>query len=259
MNKLSGIFDTHAHYDDAKFDGEREQILSSMNDAGVSNICNVGADLESSKASVKLASEYDFIYCSVGVHPTCVDDLPNDWLDQIENLAKLDKVVAIGEIGLDYHFPDFSRSGQLDAFEKQLELAQSLEVPVIIHSRDAVEDTVAVLKNFPKVSGVIHCFSGSPQVACKYVEMGWNIGFTGIVTFKNAKKAAEAAKVVPNDRIVIETDCPYMAPEPFRGSRCDSRMLVFVASKIAQIKGMLPQEFVDMTRKNAFNLYKIDL
>ena len=257
MNELSGIFDTHAHYDDVKFDGERDQILLSMHDAGVSNICNVGADLESSRASVELAGKYDFVYCSVGVHPTCVDNLPDDWLNQVENLADSDKVVAIGEIGLDYHFPGFSKSRQFEVFEKQLELAMSISAPVIIHSRDAVEDTVAVLKNFPRVSGVIHCFSGSPQVACKYVEMGWNVGFTGVITFKNAKKVAEAAKVVPNDRIVIETDCPYMAPEPFRGSRCDSRMLTFVASKIAQIKGMLPQELVDMTRKNAFNLYKL--
>ena len=259
MNKLSGIFDTHAHYDDVKFDEDREQLLASMHDAGVSYICNVGADLESSRASVELVSEHDFMYCSVGIHPTCIDNLPKNWISQVENLAKLDKVVAIGEIGLDYHFPDFSRSGQLEVFEKQLEFAQSVGVPVIIHSRDAVEDTMAVLKNFPKVSGVIHCFSGSAQVACKYVEMGWYIGFTGVVTFKNAKKTADAARVVPNDRLVIETDCPYMAPEPFRGSRCDSKMLAFVASKIAQIKDMSPQEVVDMTRKNALSLYRISL
>lgn len=257
MNNLAGIFDTHAHYDDVKFDENRDDLLSSMNASGVSYICNVGFDLKSSQTSIELADKYGFIYSAVGIHPECVDNLPVDWLNQVENLVGQNKVVAVGEIGLDYHYSGFSKKKQFDVFEKQLDLAQTLNKPVIIHSREAVEDTISILKNFPKISGVIHCFSGSAEVACKYIEMGWYIGFTGVVTFKNAKKAVEAVRVIPIDKIVIETDCPYMAPEPWRGSCCNSKMLISVANKIADIKGLLPQEVVDITRENAFRLYRI--
>lgn len=259
MNNLIGIFDTHAHYDDVKFDENRDDLLSSMNTDGVSYICNVGADLKSSETSIKLANKYEFIYAAVGVHPECIYNLPEDWLNRVEDLSKNDKIVAIGEVGLDYHYPDFSKEKQLDAFERQLDLAQKLNKPVIIHSRDAVEDTISILKNFPGVSGVIHCFSGSAEVAYKYVDMGWYIGLTGVVTFKNAKKAVEVARVIPIEKIVIETDCPYMAPEPWRGSCCNSKMLVSVATKIADIKRLLPQEVVDITRNNAFKLYRLDV
>ncbi len=259
MNNLVGIFDTHAHYDDVKFCDTRDDLLSSMNKDGVSYICNVGSDLKSSETSIELASKYEFIYSAVGVHPESIYDLPHDWLNRVENLAKQDKVVAVGEIGLDYHYPDYSKKKQFDAFERQLDLAKNLKKPVIIHSRDAVEDTISILKNFPEISGVIHCFSGSAEVACKYIEMGWYIGFTGVVTFKNAKKAVEAVRVVPTEKIVIETDCPYMAPEPWRGRCCNSKMLVSVATKIASIKNLLPQEIVDITRKNAFELYRINV
>lgn len=254
-----GIFDTHAHYDDVKFCDIRDDLLSSMNKDGVSYICNVGADLKSSEASIELANNYEFIYSAVGVHPECVNNLPANWLKQIENFTKKDKVVAVGEVGLDYHYPGFSKKKQFDVFEKQLDLAKKLNLPVIIHSRDAVEDTISILKNFPEVSGVIHCFSGSTEVACRYIEMGWYIGFTGVVTFKNAKKAVEAAGTIPVEKLVIETDCPYMAPEPWRGKCCNSKMLVSVANKIADIKGMLPQEIVDITRNNAFKLYRINV
>lgn len=259
MNNLMGIFDTHAHYDDAKFNKNRDELLSSMKANGVSYICNVGSDLKSSETSIELSNNYEFIYSAVGAHPECVDNLPSDWLNLIENLSEQNKVVAIGEIGLDYHYPNFSKKKQFDVFEKQLNLAQKLNKPVIIHSRDAVADTISILKNFPKVSGVIHCFSGSAEVACRYIEMGWYLGFTGVVTFKNAKKAVEAVGAIPIEKLVIETDCPYMAPEPWRGSCCNSKMLVSVANKIAEIKGMLPQEVVDITRNNAFKLYGIDV
>lgn len=259
MNKLVGVFDTHAHYDDVRFGDTRDDLLSSMNKDGVSYICNVGSDLRSSETSIELASKYEFVYSAVGVHPESIYNLPQDWLNRVENFAKQDKVVAVGEIGLDYHYPDYSKKKQFDAFERQLDLAKNLKKPVIIHSRDAVEDTISILKNFSEINGVIHCFSGSAEVACKYIEMGWYIGFTGVVTFKNAKKVVEAVRVVPTEKIVIETDCPYMAPEPWRGRCCNSKMLVSVATKIASIKNLLPQEIVDITRKNAFKLYKINL
>lgn len=259
MDKLSGIFDTHAHYDDERFDGDRDKVLSSMNDHDVSYICNVSSDLKGCKNSLELVNKYDFIYCATGVHPICIENLPSDWIKKLSEYAKCNKVVAIGEIGLDYHYEGYSKSKQIDGFERQMDLAQSLDLPVIIHSREATNDTLDVIRNFPKVSGVVHCFSGSVQTAFTLLDLGWYVGFTGVVTFKNAKKTVEVAKEVPNERFVIETDCPYMAPEPWRGSRCDSTMLVSVANKIAEIKGMSASEVVNITRKNAFDLYRLNL
>ncbi|MDE5852713.1 MAG: TatD family hydrolase [Oscillospiraceae bacterium] len=259
MDKLSGIFDTHAHYDDERFDNDRDKVLSSMNDRGISYICNVSSDLKGCKNSLELADKYDFIYCATGVHPICIENLASDWVKKLSEYAKCNKVVAIGEIGLDYHYEGYSKSKQIDGFERQMDLAQSLDLPVIIHSREATNDTLDIIRNFPKVSGVVHCFSGSVQTAFTLLDLGWYIGFTGVVTFKNAKKTVEVAKEVPNERFVIETDCPYMAPEPWRGSRCDSTMLVSVANKIAEIKDMSASEVVNITRKNAFDLYRLNL
>lgn len=255
--KIQSIFDSHAHYDDERFDIDRDKILKDLPDGGVKKVCNVAADLNSCKLSLDIAEKYPYVYVSSGVHPYCVNNLEKNWIEVVEEYSKHDKVVAIGEAGLDYHYPDFNKKNQWDAFEKQLQLAKSMNLPVIVHSRDAAQDTLDVLKNFSGLDGVVHCFSGSAQIAEKLVSMGFYIGFTGVITFKNAKKAVQAAQVVPDDRLLIETDCPYMAPEPWRGKRCDSLMLTSVLEKLAEIKNCSAQEIANITYKNACDLYKI--
>ncbi len=250
-------FDSHAHLDSRHFDEDREEILEDLKNYSVTRIMNVGCDLRSSRRSVFLADAYDFVYASVGSHPDDAHRVNGELLDRYRELANNPKVRAIGEIGLDYHYEDVPRAQQIIAFEEQIELAEALKLPVIVHMREATEDAMAIVKRHPDLRGVFHCFSGSSDLARWLVDRGWYLGFTGVVTFKNARRALEAVEAIPVDRILIETDCPYMAPEPHRGRRNDSRFVPLVAAKIAQLKDMTPEEMGIQTAKNANTLFRI--
>lgn len=250
-------FDSHAHLDDVRFDGEREEILDSLKDNGVGLVLNVGCDLASSERSVALAERYAFVYAAVGSHPDDADHVDGALLDRYRTLAAHPKVRAIGEIGLDYHYEDVPRAQQIIAFEQQLELAEALKMPVIVHEREAHGDAMDIVRRHPEVRGVFHCFSGSKEMALWLAERGWYIGFTGVLTFKNARRAVEAAQALPLDRILIETDCPYMAPEPYRGRRNDSRYVPLVAKKLAELRGLTPEEAGRQTTENACRLFGI--
>lgn len=256
---LEGIFDSHAHYDDDAFDSDREELISSLSSHGVCAVLNASSDRDSSRNSVELAKKYPFFYCGVGVHPHEADSYQNVIQEELRDFCQLEKTVAIGEIGLDYHYDLSPRDVQKTVFRSQMKLAEELSMPVIIHSREATQDTLEILREFPSVTGVVHCFSGSAETAKELLTMGYYIGFTGVVTFKNARKALEAADVVPLDRLLIETDCPYMAPVPCRGKRCDSTLLPYTVEKLAQVKGITAQELVDAARKNTCRLFRISL
>lgn len=249
------FIDSHAHYDDERFDEDREQLIFSLAEKGVKNVVNIGCTLERSEKSIELAEKYPFMYAAVGIHPSDVGDTPADYLEKLEKWAENPKVVAIGEIGLDYHYEDYDRELQIKFFEEQLDLAEKLGLPVVIHSRNATEDTMNILRRRGKVNGVMHCFSGSAETAKQVLELGMNISFTGVLTFKNAKKALEALAVVPMERLMLETDCPYMAPEPHRGKRCDSSMIVNVINKIAEVKCISQKEIADITAENTRRLF----
>lgn len=254
---MKGIFDSHAHYDDSRFDEDREALLSRIHAEGVEYIMTIGADLPTSQAAVTLAQQHDFIYCAVGVHPEQAGEAPADYLTQLKCLAAERRCRAIGEIGLDYYWAENPpREVQKRFFEEQLLLARELELPVIIHDREAHADTLALLQKY-RPRGVVHCFSGSAEMARQVAAMGMYVGFTGAITFKNARKAPEAAMAVPDDLLLIETDCPYMAPEPYRGHRCDSSMLPRVAERLAEIRGTTPEEILRLTRQNAMRLFGI--
>lgn len=250
-------FDSHAHLDDRRFDDDREIIINDLKNHGVGLIMNIGCDLPSSERSVALAEAYDFIYAAVGSHPDDADHVDGTLIDRYRTLAQNPKVRAIGEIGLDYHYEDVPRAQQIIAFEQQLELAEALKKPVIVHEREAHADAMDIVTRHPDVRGVFHCFSGSAEMALWLVERGWYVGFTGVVTFKNARRALEAVEALPLDRILIETDCPYMAPEPYRGRRNDSRFVPLVAAKIAEIKGISAEEAGRITTDNACRLFGI--
>ena len=250
-------FDSHAHLDDVRFDGDREEIFATLADHEVGLIMNVGCDLPSSERSVALAERYPFVYAAVGSHPDDADHVDGRLLDRYRALAAHPKVRAIGEIGLDYHYEDVPRAQQIIAFEQQLELAEALDKPVIVHEREAHADAMDIVRRHPDVRGVFHCFSGAKELALWLVERGWYIGFTGVLTFKNARKAVEVAQALPLDRILIETDCPYMAPEPYRGRRNDSRYVPLVAKKLAELRGLTPEEAGRITTENARRLYGI--
>lgn len=247
--------DSHAHYDDEQFDADRDELLLRLNKGGVRNIVNIGCTIERSQFSVELAKKYPFVYAAVGIHPEDASDAPSGYLDIIRKMAEYEKVVAIGEIGLDYHFEGFDREMQIRFFEEQLDLAKEMGLPVVIHSRDAAEDTMNILQKRGEVSGVMHCFSGSAETAKQVLALGMNISFTGVLTFKNARRAVEALKVIPLDRLMLETDCPYMAPEPNRGKRCDSGMIVNVIEKIAEIKEVSPELVAEKTMENTMKLF----
>lgn len=237
------LFDTHAHYDDDRFDGDRDALLSSMPGKNVGLIVNPGCDLPSSRMAVDMAQKYDFLYAAVGIHPeNCADFVP-EHIDALRALAGENKVVAIGEIGLDYYWAENPpKELQQEVLRRQLALAQELHLPVIIHDRDAHADTLAIVKEFPAVRGVFHCFAGSVEMARELIKMGWLLSFNGAATFKNAKKAPEVIAAVPLDKLMIETDAPYLTPVPHRGERNDSSYVGLVAAKIAEIKGISPQE-----------------
>ncbi len=255
---ISNIFDTHAHYADHAFDDDRGQILAELPQKGVKYVMLASSSLEDTAENSVLAEKYDYIYAAAGVHPENADSTPADYLEKVRRTAvDSPKVRAIGEIGLDYHYEGYDREKQIVLFEEQLELAKELGLPVIIHSRDAWEDTFQILKKH-RPKGILHCFSGSAETAREIVKLGMYIGFTGVLTFKNAKKALKALAEVPMDRLLLETDCPYMAPVPFRGKRCDSSMIAYTAEKAAEIKGTDVQELVDITCENGKRIYSIE-
>lgn len=253
------LFDTHAHFDDAQFDKDRDTVLKNLKDFNVSNITNIGSSMETSRSSVKLADTYDFVYATVGVHPSEVENLTDADMDELKTLSKHPKVRAIGEIGLDYHYPDDpSPEMQKKWFIRQLDLAQELDMPVVIHDRDSKGECLEILKEKKVSNGVVHCFSGSAQTAKEILELGMMISFTGVLTFKNARRAIEACRAVPLDRLMIETDCPYMAPEPHRGERNFSGYVEFVARKMAEIKEVSYEELCKITSDNAKRFYGIE-
>ena len=256
------IFETHAHYDDAKFDTDREMLLAELPQRGISPVINVGSSIATTKTTLSLAQEYPFLYAAVGVHPSDVDDLNEDTYAWLKQQTTLQKTVAVGEIGLDYYWdkePEI-QAKQRYWFVRQLALAQQADLPVIIHSRDAAEDTMQIMEKAYEdgIKGVIHCYSYSPEMAQEYVKMGYFIGVGGVVTFKNAKKLKETVKEIPLESIVLETDCPYLAPEPFRGKRNCSLYISYVAEKIAELKGISAEEVIRQTEENAKQLYQIN-
>ena len=256
MAELQNIFDSHAHYDDERFDGDRDALLESLPARGVRYIMNAASDLESARTGIALAERYAYVYASAGVHPHEAAKAPDDLAQQLVQLSRSEKVRAIGEIGLDYHYDFSPREKQLEVFELQLQTANELSLPVIIHDREAHADTLRLLQTY-RPRGIVHCFSGSAEMARELIKLGLYIGFTGVVTFKNARRVLEAAQAVPLERMLIETDCPYMAPEPLRGKRCDSSMLVHTAARLAQLKDMDVQTLADITCKNAKTVYAI--
>ncbi len=251
------FFDSHAHLDDRRFDNDRAEILADLKNYGVGLVMNIGCDLKSSLQSVALAHEYPFVFAAVGSHPDDAAQVDATRLALYRQLCTDERVKAIGEIGLDYHYEEPSREVQLPAFRKQLELAQDLNLPVIVHEREAHADGMELIRQFFAVTGVFHCYSGSLEQAKELVKRGWYIGFTGVVTFKNARKALEVAQWLPLDRILIETDCPYMAPEPHRGRRNDSRLVPLVAAKLAELRGLTAEEMGEITTENAKRLFRI--
>ena len=252
------LFDTHAHMDDRAFDEDRAQLLAALPNQGLALVMNPGCSLASSYNASKLSQEYDYIYAAVGSHPDVADEVNEEVLEEYRKLCKLNpRIKAIGEIGLDYHYEDIPREIQLKAFRMQMELARELNLPAIVHERDAHEDGMKVVDEFPEVTGVFHCYSGSAEMAKELVKKGWYIGFTGVLTFKNARKAIEVASSIPLDRIVLETDCPYMSPEPFRGKRNDPGKLYRMAEKLAEIRGLTVEEIHAITTENGKRLYRI--
>ena len=252
------LFDTHAHMDDRAFDGVREELLSSLPGQGIALLMNPGCSLASSRAASRLSQEYDYIYAAVGSHPDAADEVNEEVLEEYRKLWKRNpKIKAIGEIGLDYHYEDIPRGIQQRAFRMQLELARELDLPVIVHEREAHEDGLKIISEFPEVTGVFHCYSGSAEMAKLLVDRGWYIGFTGVLTFKNARKAVEVAQSIPLERIVLETDCPYMSPEPFRGKRNDPSRLCYMAEKLAQLRTLPVEKIHEITVENGKRLYRI--
>ena len=251
------LFDTHAHLNDPAFDPDRAELLAGLPDKGIELVLNAGCSLKSSYDCIALAEQYPFIYASVGSHPDAADEVNEAVIEEYRKLCKHDRVKAIGEIGLDYYYEDIPREVQLRAFRMQMELARETGMPVIIHERDAHQDGMTVVKEFPDVTGVFHCYSGSAEMARQLVNLGWYIGFTGVLTFKNARKAVETASSVPLERIVLETDCPFMAPEPFRGKRNDPGYLYRMAEKLAELRGISVEEVHSITTANAKRLYRI--
>ena len=251
------LFDTHAHLDDRAFDCDREALISGLREKGIALVMNPGCSLESSKNAVALAKKYPFLYAAVGSHPDAADEVDEAVLNEYRLLCREEKVKAIGEIGLDYHYEDIPREIQKKAFRMQMALAQEVGLPVIIHQREALADCLEILGDFPEVKGVFHSFSGSAQTARELTAQGWYVGFTGVLTFKNARKALEAAKAVPKDRIVLETDCPYMAPEPYRGRRNDPGYLYRMAEVLGELLEITPEETQELTLQNGKRLYGI--
>ena len=253
------LFDTHAHMDDRAFDLDREELLASLPENGLALVMNPGCSLDSSRNAVTLAEQYPWMYAAVGSHPDACDEVDDQVIDIYRNMCKQhSKIKAIGEIGLDYHYEDIPRDIQQSAFRKQMALAAELNLPVIVHEREAHADGMQIVSEFPTVTGVFHCYSGSLEMANWLIDRGWYIGFTGVLTFKNAKKALEVAKNIPLERLVLETDCPYMAPEPFRGKRNHPGYLYRMAERLAQLRELPLEEIHRITVENGKRLYRIE-
>lgn len=252
------FFDTHAHYDDSAFDRDREQLLGSMAEHGVGLIVNPGCTVESSRTAAELAEQYEFFYAAAGIHPENCGGAADADFEEIRRLAGQSRVVAIGEIGLDYYWEQNPpREFQQTVFRRQLQIARDLSLPVIVHDREAHGDALAILREFPDVHGVFHCFSGSPEMAEILLKMGWYLGFDGPVTYKNVRRAPEVAALTPLDRILLETDAPYLTPVPNRGKRNDSTNLVYIAEKLAQWKGISPESLADAACENGKEFFGI--
>ena len=253
------IFDTHAHYDSGSFNADREAVLASLPVAGVGLVVDPGCDVPSSRAAVALAERFPHVYAAVGIHPEDCAGCTDDDFDTIRTLCAHEKVVAIGEIGLDYYWKENPpREFQEQVFRRQIELALELDLPVIVHDREAHGDSLRTVLDYPELRGVFHCFSGSPEMAAELLKRGWYLGFDGPITYKNAKRAPEVAAVTPLDRMVIETDAPYLTPVPHRGERNDSRYLPFVAEKLAEWKGVTAEEIIDITWRNGLRLFGLE-
>ncbi|MBE6926288.1 MAG: TatD family deoxyribonuclease [Ruminococcaceae bacterium] len=251
------LFDTHAHLNDEAFREDRDTLICGLKEKGVGFVMNAGCDLQSSKECIALAEKYPFLYASVGSHPDAAGEVCQELMETYLQMSKHPKVKAIGEIGLDYYYEGFDRQVQLDAFRMQMELARMAGLPVIVHERDAHGDGMEMVQAFPDVTGVFHCYSGAAEMAQQLVKRGWYIGFTGVLTFKNARKAVETAATIPLERIVLETDCPYMSPEPYRGKRNDPGRLIYMAQKLAEIRDLPVEEIIEITTENAKRLYRI--
>lgn len=251
------IFDTHAHYDDEKFDGDRDQILSSLAGSGVTLVVDPGSDLESSEKALDIAEKYPFVYAAVGYHPHEAEHADEAGLMRIRELAENPRAVAIGEIGLDYYYDFSPRDIQKQVFRRQLELARELKLPAVVHQREACADCMEIIRDFPDVSGELHCFSGSVETAMELVSMGWYLGFNGAITFKSARKSHEVIRWMPLDRLLIETDCPYLAPVPVRGTRNSSLNLPYVAAKIAELREISTDEVERITMENGKRFFNI--
>ena len=255
MIQFDNIFDAHAHYDDGWFDEDREQVLLNLPQKGVCGVVNNAVDLKSAARAIGFAEKYPYFYAAVGFHPENLDDMPSDYLDRVAELTKHPKVVAIGETGLDYHW-DIPRELQKRIFEEQLQLSLDLDMPIVVHDREAHGDVFDLLRKY-KPKALVHCFSGSVELMREAVRLGSFISLGGVVTFKNARHSLEVAAEIPLDRLLLETDAPYMAPVPFRGKRCDSSMIVYAAEKIAALRGIGVQELLNVTAENAKRFYNI--
>lgn len=253
------IFDTHAHYDDEAFDKDRKILLESLPEQGVEAVVNAGSDIESVKATLKLTEDYHYIYGTAGVHPSSTGELDEEGFAWLTMAAREPQMVAVGEIGLDYYWEEPDHDTQKKWFSRQLELAREVRLPVVIHSRDAAKDTLDMMKahKAEEIGGVIHCFSYGTDMAREYLSMGYYLGIGGVLTFKNAKKLKEVVAYAPIEQLVLETDCPYMAPEPYRGKRNSSLNLAYVAKAMADIKGLEPEQVIEITNRNAKQLYRL--
>lgn len=255
-NNFYNIFDSHAHYDDKWFDEDRESLLSSMQENGVCGIVNNSVDLKSAEVCVKFCENYDFMYGAVGFHPENLENMPDDYLDRLASLLQHRKIVAVGETGLDYHW-DIPKALQNRIFDEQLRLSLDLKMPIIVHDREAHGDTLGYLRKY-RPKALVHCFSGSVEMMREVMRYGGYISLGGVVTFKNARHSVEVAREVPIERLLLETDCPYMSPVPFRGKRCDSTMIKYTAVKIAEVRNIGVQELLNITAENAKRFYGIE-
>ncbi len=251
------IFDSHSHYDDKSFNNDLDEVLKKLPKLGVSNIIHAAIDIKSCEFGILTSKKYDFYYTSVGIHPENVEKVQDDYILKLEKFCENEKVVAIGEIGLDYYWTKETKQKQLEVFEEQIKLAKKLDLPIIVHCREATNDCMTLLRKY-KPKGVVHCFSGSVETAKEVLDIGMYISFTGVLTFPKSEKAKAVVKMMPIDKLLLETDCPFMAPVPNRGKRCTSDMIAYVAEVVSQLKGIDTQEVLDITNKNAKTLFKIN-
>lgn len=253
---LTNVFETHSHYDDSRFDDDRQALLSRLFEQNIAGIIHAATDIKSSMFGIEMSKKYPRFYTAIGYHPEYASVAPDDVISRLRTLADNKKVVAIGEVGLDYHYEGYDRDKQIKLFREQVSLANELDLPVIVHARDAIEDTLSILKEM-RPKGVMHCYSGSSETAKELLDLDFYISFTGVLTFKNSKKAHKVMEMLPLERFLLETDCPYMAPEPHRGERCDSSLIPFTAQKAAEIKNISAEEVLKATAENAKRLFKI--